>query len=82
MILKQFSPCDWTIFRRFFTGEMVLYWGHCKKVISYHYRGYSVYPKLFNIKLTWVVRGMMVVLHVYYFKSVGISKHKWSRIES
>ena len=38
--------------------------------------------KLFNIKLTWVVKGMMDVLYVYCFKSVGNYKHKLSRIES
>ena len=38
--------------------------------------------KLFNIKLTWVVRGTMDVLYVYCFKSVGSYKHKLSRIES
>ena len=43
---------------------------------------YSVYEKLFNIKLSWVLRGMMDVFHVYCFKSVGIYKHKLSRIES
>ena len=36
---------------------------------------------LFNIKLTWEVRGMMDVLYVYCFKSVGSYKHKLSRIE-
>ena len=30
------------------------------RVISCHY---SVYQKLFNIKLSWVVRGMMNVFH-------------------
>ena len=43
---------------------------------------YSVYQKCFNIKLTWVLRGMMDVFHVYCFKSVGVYKHKLSRIES
>ena len=43
---------------------------------------YSVYEKLFNIKLAWVLRGMMDVFHVYCFKSVRIYKHKLSRIES
>ena len=52
-------------------------WG--LRFISYHY---SVNQKLFNIKLTWVVRGMMDVFHVYCFKSVGSYKHKLSRIES
>ena len=43
---------------------------------------YSVYEKFFDIKLAWVLRGMMDVFHVYCFKSVGIYKHKLSRIES
>ena len=38
--------------------------------------------KLFNIKLTLAVSGMMDVLYVYCFKSVGSYKHKLSRIES
>ena len=58
---------------------MVLYWRHCIRVISCHF---SVNQKLFNIKLTWVVRGMMDVLYVYCFKSVGSYKHKLPRIES
>ena len=37
---------------------------------------FSVYQKPFNIKLTWVVRGMMDAFHDYYFKSVFIHKHK------
>ena len=38
--------------------------------------------KLFNVKLSCVVRGMMDVLYLYCFKSVGIYKHKLSTIES
>ena len=60
-------------------GNVVLYWRHCIRVIMFHY---SVYQKFFNIKLTWVLRGMMDVFHVYCFKSVGVYKHKLSRIES
>ena len=60
-------------------GNVVLYWRHCIRVISSHY---SVNQKLFYIKLTWVVRHMMAVFHVYCFKSVGSYKQKLSRIES
>ena len=35
-----------------------------------------------NIKVTWVVRGMINVFHVYCFKSVGIHKYKLSQLES
>ena len=79
MVLKPFSPCDWTIFRRSYTGECVSLLETLYKVIMCHY---SVYEKLFNIKVAWVLRGMMDVFHVYCFKSVGIYKHKLSRIES
>ena len=79
MVLKPFSPCDWTIFRWSYTGECVSLLETLYKVIMCHY---SVYEKLFNIKLAWVLRGMMDVFHVYCFKSVGIYKHKLSRIES
>ena len=60
-------------------GNVVLYWRHCIRVIMCHY---SVYQKILNIKFTCVLRGMMDVFHVYCFKSVGIYKHKLSRIES
>ena len=63
----------------FLLGSVVLYWRHRIRVISCHY---SVYQKLLNIKLSWVVRGMMDGFHVYCFKSIGIYKHKLSRIES
>ena len=43
---------------------------------------YSEYQRSFNIKLTWVVRGMVDALHVYCFKSVGIHKYKFSQLES
>ena len=58
---------------------MVLHWRCCIRVISCNY---FAYQKFFNIKLTWVLRGMMDVFHVYCFKSVGIYKHKLSRIDS
>ena len=37
---------------------------------------YSVYRKLFNIKLAWFVKSFMDVLHGYCFKSVCICIHK------
>ena len=52
---------------------MVLYWRHCIRVISCHY---FVNQKLFNIKLTWVLRGMMDVFHVYCVKSTQIVKNR------
>ena len=52
---------------------------NCLRVIRCHY---FVYQKLLNIKLTWVVRGMMGIFHGHCFKLVGIYKHKLSRIES
>ena len=38
--------------------------------------------KVFNIKPTWVVRGMVDLLYVYCFKTVGSYKHNLSRIVS
>ena len=38
--------------------------------------------KLFNIKLTWVIRGMMDVLYIYCFNFFGSYKPDLSRIES
>ena len=59
-------------------GNVVLYWRQVVfRVIRCHY---SVNQKLFNIKLTWVLIGMMDVFHVYCFKSVG--KYNLSRKES
>ena len=60
-------------------GNVVHYWMHCIRVISCHY---NVNQKLFNIKLTWAVKGRMGIFHVYFFKSVDIYKHKLSRIEN
>ena len=59
--------------------NVVLYWRHCIRVKSCHH---SVNQRILNVKLTWVVRGMMNVFHVYCFKSVGSFKQKLSRIES
>ena len=38
--------------------------------------------KVFNIKLTWVVRATVDVLYVYCFKKVGSYKHNLSRLVS
>ena len=61
--------CDTlTIFTlRLFSGDsllenVVLYWIHCIRVISCHY---FVCQKLFNIKLTCDVIGMMGLFHEY-----------------
>ena len=40
------------------------------RVISCHY---FVYQRYFKIYLTWVVRGMMDVFHVYCFNSLNTS---------
>ena len=50
-------------------GNVVIYWRNGLRVISCHR---SVHQKFSNIKRTWVVRGIMDVIHVYCFKSVGI----------
>ena len=60
-------------------GSVVLYCRYCIRTLRCHF---SVNQKLFNIRLTWVVRGMMDVFHVYCFKSVGLYKYRLSRIES
>ena len=60
--------------------NVVLLWRNCIRVISCYY---SVYQKLFNIKLTWFVRGMMDVyfFHVYFSNQLAY-KHKLSKILS
>ena len=40
------------------------------RVISCHY---FVYQRYFKIYLTWVVRGMMDVFHVYCFNALNTS---------
>ena len=42
----------------------------------------STLSALINIKLPWAVRGIIDVLYVYCYKSVGSYKHKLSRTES
>ena len=79
VMINPFLPWDWTFSSDSLLGNVVLYWRHCIIVISCHY---SVNQSFFNIKHTWVVRGMMDVLYVYCFNSVANYKHKLSRIES
>ena len=62
------------------SGESSL--GECRSLLEKLYKGHKLYQKLSNIKLTWVVRGMMDVFYVHRFKLVGIYKHKLSRVVS
>ena len=41
---------------------------------------YSVYQNLFNIKLAWVVRGMMGAFQDYCFISVSIHKDTSAKV--
>ena len=62
--------------------QMILNTGECGSLLEKLYIGYKLPPFCISKGFFLLNLHVMDVVHLYYFKSVGIYKHKLSRIES